>query len=255
MTIASCADLVRRGDPDRFLSAMSAPVTAREPLFVLYAFNLEVARAPWVTNEPLIAQMRLQWWQDAVAEAVGGKPARGHEVAGPLHALIRDRALPASVFSTLITARYWDIEGTDFADEEAVIAHIDRSAGSLAVLAAMALGLPADRESDLREAAIAGGIANWLMAVPALTAAGRKPLAHETLSEVRNLADYGLTMLAKSKPRDFGPAVPALRAGWRAEGLLRRAKSDPQSVPEGRLGTSEFRRRGGLLLRSFAGRW
>lgn len=27
--IANCADLVRRGDPDRFLAIMSAPVTKR----------------------------------------------------------------------------------------------------------------------------------------------------------------------------------------------------------------------------------
>ncbi|MFT5742385.1 MAG: phytoene synthase [Paracoccaceae bacterium] len=248
MTLNACAALVEKGDPDRFLAAMSCLPDQRAVLFPLYAVNLEIARAPWVTREPLIAQMRLQFWRDMVADAVAGKPARAHEVAGPLADLITTHNLPASVFSTLITAREWDIAGAPFKREEDVIAHIDHGAGSLVVLAALALGASVDDEERLREAAIAGGIANWLMAVPALTAAGRKPLAHETLAELRNLADYGLGMLDKHKPHNFGRAGAALRANWRARDLLRAAHKDPQSVPEGRLGTSEFRRRFSLMM-------
>ena len=55
MSLDACADLVNRGDPDRFRSAMLAPMPIRGDLLALYAFNLEVARAPWVTNEPMIA--------------------------------------------------------------------------------------------------------------------------------------------------------------------------------------------------------
>ena len=68
MTTDACAALVERGDPDRFAAVMAAPVAARTRLWPLYAFNLEVARAPWVTKEPMIAEMRLQWWRDVVAE-------------------------------------------------------------------------------------------------------------------------------------------------------------------------------------------
>ena len=73
MSLQACADLVQRGDPDRFAAAMAAPVAARKVLFPLYAFNLEVARAPWVTEEPMIAEMRLQWWRDALGEIGGGR--------------------------------------------------------------------------------------------------------------------------------------------------------------------------------------
>jgi len=255
MSLAACAALVERGDPDRFLATMAAPVAARAALWPLYAFNLEIARAPWLTKEPMIAQMRLQWWQDVVRDASEGKPARAHDVAGPLCALIGSATLPAPVFATMITARNWDIEGTPFANEEAVVAHIDRATGSLTVLAALALGASPDMELELREAAVAGGIANWLMAVPALEAAGRKPLAHATLAEVRNLADYGLGMLDKHKSTDFGAAVPSLRAGWRARALLQLARAEPERVPEGRLVTSEARRRASLLWKTFRGAW
>ena len=66
--LIACADIVRRADPARFQAAMAAPVAARSVLFPIYAFNVEVARAPWVTSEPMIAEMRLQWWVDALEE-------------------------------------------------------------------------------------------------------------------------------------------------------------------------------------------
>ena len=63
MSLQACADLVARGDPDRFRATMAGPLAARRVLFPLYAFNIEVSRAPWVTGEPIIAEMRLQFWR------------------------------------------------------------------------------------------------------------------------------------------------------------------------------------------------
>ncbi|NOX39165.1 MAG: squalene/phytoene synthase family protein, partial [Alphaproteobacteria bacterium] len=74
MSVDACAALVQRGDPDRFMSAMTAPPHLRGRLMVLYAFNLEIARAAWVTSEPMIAEMRLQWWLDMVTEIREGRP-------------------------------------------------------------------------------------------------------------------------------------------------------------------------------------
>ncbi|MEM7645152.1 MAG: squalene/phytoene synthase family protein, partial [Pseudomonadota bacterium] len=82
--IAACADLVQRGDPARFRAVMAAPLGLRRMLFPLYAFNIEVARAPWVTQEPMIAEMRLQWWRDALEEIGAGGAVRRHEVVTPL---------------------------------------------------------------------------------------------------------------------------------------------------------------------------
>ena len=82
--LIACAQLVEKGDPDRFTATMAAPVEARKVLFPIYAFNVEVAGAPWFTEEAMIAEMRLQWWRDAVEEIGEGKPPRAHEVVGPL---------------------------------------------------------------------------------------------------------------------------------------------------------------------------
>ena len=48
--LTACAELVARADPSRFRATMAAPVAARRVLFPIYAFNTEVARAPWVTR-------------------------------------------------------------------------------------------------------------------------------------------------------------------------------------------------------------
>ena len=55
MSLNACAALVERSDPDRFRATMAAPVAARRVLFPIYAFNVEVTRAPWVTQEVMIA--------------------------------------------------------------------------------------------------------------------------------------------------------------------------------------------------------
>ena len=67
MSDAEVARLVERGDPERWRTAMTAP-PRRAGLMALYAFNLEIARAPWVASEPMLAEIRLRWWRDALAD-------------------------------------------------------------------------------------------------------------------------------------------------------------------------------------------
>ena len=60
--VAACAEMVAKGDPERFGAAMTAPRAARAGLLALYAFNLEIARAPRVASEAMLAEIRLRWW-------------------------------------------------------------------------------------------------------------------------------------------------------------------------------------------------
>ena len=159
MSLDACAQLVDRGDPDRFLAVMAAPLWARELLFPLYAFNLEIARAPWVAQEPLVAEMRLQWWRDVVAAAESGA-AKAHEVAGPLHGLIRDAGLPVTVLDRLIAARRWDCWHEPFADAAALEAYVEDTGAGLMWLAARALGAPDGAEAAVRAFGWASGLAN-----------------------------------------------------------------------------------------------
>ncbi|ARE38872.1 Phytoene/squalene synthetase-like protein [Rhodovulum sp. P5] len=255
MSLDACADIVRRGDPDRFLATMAAPVDARARLFPLFAFNVEVARAPWVTAEPMIAEMRLQWWRDVLGEIAAGGTVRAHEVATPLASVLG--AEEARLLDGLVAARRWDIYRDPFDDAAAFKTHIDATSGALLWVAARVLG--AERgEAALRRLGHAMGVANWLVAVPELEARGRVPLVDGRPGAVRELAARAAADLAALKAeRDAIPecAIPAARIAWLAGPILTRAVDDPARVAEGRLVPSDFRRRGGLLWRAMRGRW
>ena len=251
MSVGACADLVRRGDPDRFLAVMAAPVEARAQLFQLYAFNLEIARAPWVTEEPLIAEMRLQWWRDVIENAASGA-AKAHEVAGPLHALIEDFGLPIAVMDRLIDARRWDIHREPHADPGALDDYLEATGAGLMWLAARSLGAADAAEPTVRAFGWATAAAGYLRAVPALLERGRQPLPEgET---VDGLARKGLLKLAEARagrktvPREVRPA---LLAGWQTESVLKQMVARPSSPAE----LSEFQRRGKLLWQAYSGRW
>ena len=255
MSVDACAALVERGDPDRFAAVMAAPVAARGRLFVLYAFNLEVARAPWVTKEPMIAEMRLQWWRDIVAEAAAGKAARAHEVAGPLSALIREAALPVEVMDRLVEARRWDVYRDAFEDRAAFDAYLEDTGAGLMWLAGRALGAGAAGEAALRGLGWAVALAGFLRAVPELEARGRVPLVDGRAEAVAALARDGLARLAGARAglRRLGPARAATIAGWQAEGLLRMAAREPGRVAAGGMALPEFARRWGLLRAGLRG--
>lgn len=233
---------------------MAAPVDLRARLLPLYAFNLEVARAPWVTKEPMIAEMRLQWWRDVVAEAA----PRQHEVAGPLFALITTAGLPVSVLDQLIAARRWDIYSAAFADAAAFATYLEDSAAGLMWLAAKACGAPDHAEPAVRDFGWAAGLAGYLRAVPELAARGRVPLIDGRPDAVRALAQTGLARLrrAQAGSSQVGRAAgAALLAGWQTEALLRQVARDPLVVIEARMGISEFARRGSLAWQAISGRW
>ncbi|NHX28333.1 squalene/phytoene synthase family protein, partial [Escherichia coli] len=156
--------MVERGDPDRFAATMAAPPAARAVLFPLYAFNIEVARAPWVASEPMIAEMRLQWWRDALEEIASGGPVRRHEVVTPLDDVLD--AEGARLLDGLAAARRWECYRDPFEDEADFDRYIDATSGHLVWTAARLLG--ARDEAPLRDYAYATGVANWLRAIPEL---------------------------------------------------------------------------------------
>jgi phytoene/squalene synthetase len=258
VSVSDCAEQVRAGDPDRFLSAMTAPLEGRGDLMVLYAFNLQLARAPWVTQEPLIAEMRLQFWTDVVDDIAAGKPPRAHEVAEPLADLVRAKSLPTSVLAAMVQARRFDIYKEPHADPAAFAAYLDATSGHLMWLAARALGARAENEAIIRDLAYGAGLAGLLQAVPALKAAGRAPLVDRDDAVIAALAQDGLARMKLA--RGHMRAVPvaaraALRAGWQAAPILRQVARDPGLVAAGGLGLPEFQRRGRLLWQTMARRF
>ena len=250
----ACAELVQRADPDRFMAAMAAPVAARRVLFPIYAFNVEVARAPWVTAEPMIAEMRLQWWRDALGEIREGGTVRRHEVVTPL-AHILD-AEGADLLDQLIVARRWDVYRDPFEDDAHFRDYLDKTAANLMLAAARALG--GGDVGVIHDAGFAHGLANWFRAIPALEKAGRVPLVDGRVQAISTLAGEGLDRLARARRNRklIAPqSRPALLPLWQSTALLRLAQQDPTHVAEATLETSPIRNRVTLLLRASTGRW
>ncbi len=268
MSFESCEALVREHDRDRWTTArLAGPEAGR--LHALYAFNLEVARIPSVVSEPMLGEIRLQWWRDAVAEIFDGKPPRRHEVVEPLARTIAAADLPRDLFEALLDARSYDMQGPAIGDRRLFDAYVDGTAAALMRLAALALGADEAEERAARDRGWASGAAALIRALPALYARGADPiptpeeLDRNVLAEgrapddlkaaIRKIAHDALARANRVADTRVRPEVrPALLAGWRAEETLRPA-SRPGFQPFAQTEPSEFHRRWTLARKVMLG--
>jgi len=196
--LSAPAALVRSHDPDLFLATLFAPEAARETLFVLYAFNHELARAPVITSQPELALIRLAWWR----EVVEGVPHR-HEVAEPLGALIKAGELDRASLVPLIDAREKEV-APDFPTLADWRAQLFATGGGLAVAAGRALG--ADAEPALRGFGAACRAAGLLSGIAFQARRGRVLLPGDLL------AAHGLSPAAVAAAPEAPALAPVRRA-------------------------------------------
>ncbi|MDE9448873.1 squalene/phytoene synthase family protein [Aliiroseovarius sp. Z3] len=257
--IAACAEMVQKGDPDRFLATMTGEVDERKRLFPLYAFNLEIARAPFMSQEPMVAMIRLQFWRDVIEAAVDGREAPKHDVATPLSQLVIWGDLRAEPLLTMVDARESDVQDAQRRAVDQIRAYLRGTSGALMLAAGQATGLT-DFEGDhakdqaLTDLGEAAGIANWLMSQPALQAAGRGHVMPDT-DTIRVLARAGLKLFDDARGVLGREGNAALRCAWRTRPILRQVEKSPGAVADGSVGQSEFARRGTLLWCSLSGKW
>lgn len=254
----ACAALVEAGDRERFAATMAAPPGVRPALWPIYAFNLEVARAPYASAEPIVAEMRLQWWADQIGRIGQGGRGEGEVAAALAPHLARVPAL-LPLLSGIIEARRRDCWREPFADEGDFLAYIDVTSGALTWAAALALGAPAGARAPVAAFGRGAGIAGWLAAVPALVAHGWTSLAGLAPETIAARARAGRLAIAEARQGRAGvPALarPALWAGWPARAHLDRAAADPGCVlAPGLPPPSRLAEAGALLRRAAFGYW
>lgn len=124
-----CASHVRAFDKDRYLATLLAPAGAREHLFSLYAFNIEVSKIRETVSEALLGEVRLTWWREAI-EAVYHGEVRDHPVVEALERAIVECALPQKPFLDLINARQFDL----YDDPIKTVVEFDAYAGATSSL-------------------------------------------------------------------------------------------------------------------------
>jgi phytoene synthase len=181
-SFAYCEALVRAADKDRFLAALFAPAEHRGALYALYAFNVEVVRVRESIREPLAGEIRLQWWNDAIAGKAAGD-VEGNPVAAALLAAVARYRLPHALLTGLIAARRFDL----YDDPMARLADFDDYAGatSSAVMDLAARILGGEDRPRLAQVTLHAGrgtaIAGLLQAFPVHAARGQLFLPLEVL--------------------------------------------------------------------------
>jgi 15-cis-phytoene synthase len=195
----ACARTVRKYDPDRYFSALFAPADKRSFLFALYALNHELAHVAESVREPMIGEIRLQWWRETLEGTRAGKP-RPHVVARAMAATFAACHLRSELLDAIIEARSFDLNRGPFTDDASRDAYLDATSGNLMRLASRILG--AEHDALAHEAGLAYGLAGLLrnqavrgrQILPDATSAKADALVH--LAKARRLKKPGASLAA-----------------------------------------------------------
>ena len=136
--INQCANLVKQGDHDRYRIIMTLEPKLRSDLFVLMAANIEISRAPWISKENLISEIRLRWWLDAIEEILSNQSVRRHFVTSPLEKILNKSQ--TKLIKENILARSWDINLEPHLSENELFRYIGATSGNIWAVAAELLG-------------------------------------------------------------------------------------------------------------------
>ncbi len=157
----------RTHEPDRYLAALYAPEPARHHLIALAAFQAEITRIPLTVREPMLIDIRLQWWRDAV-ETLRQGGVTAHPVADRLAEPLRSGMLPQGLLHAIIDAAADHRALASWTDPGELRSHCVRLHGAAFALAVRALGAKhsPDLETATQSAGHAYGLARLIAASP-----------------------------------------------------------------------------------------
>ena len=242
--LAAIAAELRDTDPTRFGASLAAPPAARGRLWTLYALHHELARIPFSVSEPMLGEIRLQWWADQLIALGEGRPATGHPT---LEALAREWGGDAGRLAALPEGHRRWCAGPPFADAGDALAMVDATSGALMQAAASVLAPGVAAVAGLQGRGM--GVVALLRGWPALMEGGWLQASLGTA-----LVRAGRAAFAQARAQRRAvpkAAAPALYAGAGLKALLDAAAMDPAALP----GVSEFRHRAGLARLALTGRW
>lgn len=226
-----CRTSVRRGDRDRYLTALFAAADRRDDLLVLAAFNLEIARAREQVREPMLGLIRLQWWRETLDPIFAGGTVRKHPVAEALADTIRRHGLRREPFDRMIEARGRDMEPVPNRDMAALGAYArETSAPLFQLMANVLLGAPDaganERSAALDDAGTGYALTGLLRALPFHAAAARIYLPRDRV-EAAGLSEQDLAR------RDLLPARAAIvkEIATDARAFIDRARPELEKLP------------------------
>jgi phytoene synthase len=224
---SSLAALVRRHDRDRYQTALFAPAGRREALLALYAFNYEIARVRETVTQPMLGQIRLQWWREVLEAAYARAPPRNHPVAISLTAAIREFGLTRELFDRLVDTRERDLVDEPPPSLAVLEDYAEGSSAPLIRLAFAVLGArDAAAEATAQEVGIGYALAGLLRAMPFHARTGRSYLPAD------------LAERADLDPVDYAAGRGTLAMRTVARGIADAAARHLRAAREGRAALS-----------------
>lgn len=183
---------------------------ARADVLHLFAF-LETLRAiPARVTEPLMGEIRLRWWWEAIEEIDQGRPVRYHPLTEAIKPLIVERGLPPRAFYDLIEGQTGLLEKGPLSLKDALDV-VDRGEVIVARLAAQLIAPDADAAA-LIHAARLYGLAD-LKARRGVDDAGDAELAHLRREAARSVRGLPASLTPLALPAVTAPAL------WRGRPL------------------------------------
>jgi 15-cis-phytoene synthase len=257
LTDAAFKDIVetaRTGEPERYLAALLAPDDVRSDILAVVGFAAEMRRIPQMVTEPMMGELRLQWWRDQIEGFAADQPT-GHALADALAKASRRHQLQPLVLMAMTEARAFDLYDDPMADAAALAGYLTKTEAAPFSLVLQILQVDAPVSlADL--AGRAFGLTRLLAALPHALARGRLPLPLDLLQETNTSAEDllqgrttpAVTALYTHLIRDIEAAAAAARTAARRlsrpqrTALLPLATIPPYLTAIRRGGTIDLRR-------------
>ena len=173
----------KAGEPDRYLAALLSPPGVRNDLIVLAAYAAEIRRIGDEVREAPLAEIKLQWWRDALARFEAGEKS-GNPVADQFARVVGAHSLPREQLEDWFDARVHTFYADPPGNEAALALELTLLEGIPFGFAAQILGAPAPAVGDgpFADAAVAYGLTQLGLNYPYALARGRTVLPFSATS-------------------------------------------------------------------------
>lgn len=227
--------VARRDAHDHYLSSLLAPSMAREDLLVLAAFEGEISRIIATVEEPMLAEIRLQWWRDAVTAMADDTQRSGHPVADALSGLVTAGRVSIDSLLQSIDARSADTGVERLQTEGDLYHYLDRTDGAALARAiaavAAATSTPPPASAILQAAGRGVGLARILLDLPRQLASARPLLPPPEATPVSLAGEIDqLSVVCRKYAKQAHAHLSDVRRSWTAIPRGHRAALGPAAL-------------------------
>lgn len=164
MSYEACINTVKKYDPDRFFISVFANKETHHKIMALYAFNFELSHIFETISEPMMGQIRFQWWWDLVGAIYNDdKPVPPHPIAEDLETLKND--IDQSLLHSLIEGHEEALEPSPPETEKDLIDLLEKKSFNL-FRAISKIETPARDDRRFYNLSIAWGLIGIIRAIP-----------------------------------------------------------------------------------------